>query len=129
MAIGEHQHTSGGSRDVNGFTMVMCYDCGVAAHEIDQPTAEANLARAKCSKDCENCNNLRESNERAPTVPEGGRCNDLLHTCPRCGNRWSQSNTHFHMWDSVTNDQQWELLKRPPQRPHSFFEEDDGFFS
>ncbi len=92
--------------------MVRCLDCGTYAHAIDISTAEIHLAMTACAPNCTNCNSLRHSYDRKPAVPEGGNCNDILHECPHDGNRWWQSNDHFHLWQQVTDLREWEGLLR-----------------
>jgi len=112
-AIGQHKHTEISERkDINGLSMVSCRDCGACAHAIDVLTAKHDLAMTLCAPDCENCNNLRHSYDRNPAVPLDGTCNTILHVCPNDGNRWWQSNGHFHLWKQVTSPGEWDTLKK-----------------
>ncbi len=101
-----------GRKDVNGLTMVECTACETVAHAADEPKAKADLANASCSPNCDNCKRLRRSHDRAPAVPTGGSCHDRLHICPNDGNKWWQTNNHFHLWNQVTSEREWELLQK-----------------
>lgn len=112
-AIGSHHRTElSDSKDVNGRYMVTCRDCETCAHAYQVEDAEADLASAPCVSNCDNCNKLRRSYDDAPAVPLGGTCNTVLHICPNDGRRWWQSNTHFHLWQQVTDDREWDGLHR-----------------
>lgn len=66
---------------------------------------------------CENCENLRHSYDGAPTVPKGGRCNDILHICLNDGERWWQFNTYYHLWKNVTDPREWQVLQEDVRNP------------
>lgn len=111
---GTHQNVERlDQRDINGLAMVTCRDCGTFAHAHDHDAAVKDLGRTECSANCVNCNNLRRSGSHRPAVPIRGDCNTLLHVCPNDGNRWWQTNGHFHQWKQVTNDREWESLRNP----------------
>jgi hypothetical protein len=112
-ATGSHQRTEELGRDVNGLQMVLCRDCNTCAHARSIDEARSDLQRAPCIADCGNCNALRESYDERPAVPKGGNCNTRLHVCPTDGRRWWQMNTHFHLWQQVTSDRDWEILNQP----------------
>jgi hypothetical protein len=95
---GEHKNVINQGRDINGLTMVHCFDCKSTTRDADEERAMRKMAVDRCVPNCENCRRLRGSYDGAPAVPEGGSCNDSFHTCPRCGKRWWQFNTHFHLW-------------------------------
>jgi hypothetical protein len=97
-------------KDINGRFMVTCQACGVCAHHYDLQKAIENLRKCACNPGCKNCNALRHSHTKAPAVPLGGSCNDAYHVCPNDGIRWWQSNDHFHLWQVVTDDQEWETI-------------------
>ncbi len=101
--------------DVNGRVMVECTTCKNIARAVDETQAKADLATTSCNPGCANCQRLRQSASTAPAVPTGGTCNDHLHTCPNDGNRWWQSNTHFHLWQQVTSQHEWQVLQKPPR--------------
>ncbi len=110
---GPHQRVEVlGTHDCNGLTMVTCRDCKTTAHAIDELHAKANLAKVACSPDCANCKALRDSYQEQPALPAGAEDYDgLLHVCPHDGNRWWQSNRHFHLWQQVTDDGEWETVQ------------------
>lgn len=110
--------------DCNGRVMVKCNDCGTYAHAFSEREAIEDLSKCKCVRYCSNCKNLRNSNERKPAIPVGGTCNDILHVCPNDGNRWWQANNHFHHWQQVTSDREWESLKN--QKPYDY-DAEEGF--
>lgn len=99
-------------KDVNGRFMVKCNVCKTYAHAYSEEQAVEDLRGCSCSPNCLNCENLRKSGVTSPAVPVGGACNDKVHVCPNDGNRWWQANGHFHSWQQVTNDQEWETIKR-----------------
>jgi hypothetical protein len=66
---------------------------------------------------CSNCEALEHSHDRKPAVPLRGSCNDILHECPLCKQKWWQINTHFHLWQRVKTDQEWESLKSDLRNP------------
>ncbi len=66
---------------------------------------------------CSNCEALSKSNSTKPAVPMNGTCNDILHECPLDGQKWWQMNTHFHLWQKVKDDKQWEALREDLRRP------------
>jgi hypothetical protein len=114
---GPHQQVERLDRaDINGLRMVMCRICNTFAHAHTDDDAVRDLGNTNCSPDCENCKRLRHSYDGAPAVPTGGSCNDELHVCPNDGNRWWQTNSHFHLWKQVTHDREWEVLNRPRER-------------
>jgi hypothetical protein len=98
------------TRDINGLCMVTCRVCGTCAHAVDEKQAMVDLAKTKCSSNCENCKSLRASYDGKPAVPLGGTCNDVNHVCPNDGNRWWQYNTHFHLWKQVTANSEWNVI-------------------
>lgn len=102
--------------------MVRCNTCRACAHELDKNQAIEDLGNTPCEADCENCKNLKKSTLTCPAVPKNGTCNDILHICPECRNRWWQSNTHFHLWQRVTSDREWEALQEDLQREQYFTE-------
>lgn len=109
-------------KDINGRLMVVCRSCDTFAHAHTHKEAVDDLSTTSCAPNCANCKSLSNSNDRAPAVPLRGSCNDVLHVCPNDGNRWWQMNTHFHLWQRVTSDREWQSL-RNPVRHH----EEDGF--
>ncbi len=109
--IGRHEGVRDCGRDINGRIMLACDTCGVFAHSYADPFED--LKKTSCNPNCWNCKALRESSTRSPAVPIRGTCNDTLHTCPFDGNRWWQSNSHFHMWHQVTSDSEWDALLNP----------------
>jgi hypothetical protein len=114
ITVGPHQNVEKLSRkDINGRHMVMCWDCSTSAHAFDEAEAVADLSKVSCSPDCVNCNSLNHSCTSKPAVPFGGTCNDRLHVCPNDGNRWWQTNGHFHLWQQVTSDREWEAIRNP----------------
>lgn len=100
------------TKDINNRFMVTCRDCETTAHAYKLEEARFNLSMVSCSPNCQNCKKLRHSYDRAPAVPIGGSCNDKLHVCPNDGNRWWQGNDYFHLWQQVTNDKEWEHLRK-----------------
>ena len=98
-------------KDVNGRFMVTCELCNVTAHAFTIKEATRDLSRCKCFPNCDNCKNLRHSHDKKPAVPLGGSCNDVLHVCPNDGIRWWQSNSHFHLWQVVISDDEWQSLQ------------------
>lgn len=109
--LGSHEHAElVEGLDCNGRVMVRCNDCQTCAHAWKLEDAEADLAKTACSPSCQNCAALRRSYDKAPAVPEGGSCTDMLHVCPFDGNRWWQGNDHWHLWQQVTSDREWETL-------------------
>lgn len=123
--FGSHRHAEHlPGKDVNGRYMVICRDCGACAHHYDKDQAARNLRNWNCSADCTNCKSLMYSHDRSPAVPVGGSCNDKLHRCPNDGNRWWQTNTHFHLWQAVTDNKEWEILQ---QETRSINHEDSDF--
>jgi hypothetical protein len=127
-AIGQHKRTKHSGEDINRLQMVRCLDCEADSHAIDIPTAEKNLAEVKCAPDCENCKSLRHSYSKKPAVPIDGDCNTILHTCPNDGNRWWQTNGHFHLWKQVTDQEMWKILLRREANPEHSEHSEDGFF-
>jgi hypothetical protein len=105
--VGEHTQVTDNGPDINGFAMVVCGVCHTRAD------CEEDLARVRCNAHCQNCKNLRRSNDEKPAVPAGGSSIHVLHVCPYDGNRWWQSNTHFHLWQQVTRDSEWDSLLNP----------------
>lgn len=115
--IGSHRNTEVyAQKDVNQRFMVNCRDCGTCAHAYELLEAKADLAKTPCISYCENCNNLRDSSDRKPGVPLGGNCNTVLHVCPHDGRKWWQSNTHYHMWQQVTSEREWNSLQLTQSR-------------
>ena len=109
--LGEHARAETESgRDINHRFMATCRNCHTTAHAPTEAEAEANLAKSPCVDDCQNCNNLRHSGSTHPAVPHGGSCNTVLYICPFYKRRWWQSNTHYHLWQQVTSDKEWEIL-------------------
>jgi hypothetical protein len=98
-------------KDINGRFMVMCKICKIYAHAYKEKEALEDLSNCRCCPDCINCNNLDNSFKESPAVPEYGDRNDILHICPNCEARWWQMNNHFHLWQRVTSDEEWESLK------------------
>ena len=66
---------------------------------------------------CPNCLALRASYDKKPAVPQGGSSRDRFHACPLDGNRWVQDNIHFHLWQMVLTDQEWERWHRAYEVP------------
>lgn len=97
-------------RDVNGRYMVICRTCHICAHARYQEEAKRDLSMVRCSPNCLNCTALRHSYPEKIATPLGGSRDDVLHVCPGDGIRWWQSNSHFHIWQTVTSDKEWELL-------------------
>lgn len=110
---GAHRRVERLSQKVHGRFMVMCWTCRASAQARSHDEAVQQLSKTRCAVGCENCDSLRDSNERRPAVPANGSCNDVLHTCPTDGNRWFQFNTHFHLWKQITSDREWSDLKNP----------------
>jgi hypothetical protein len=111
--LGKHRNTEVlTTKDCNGRHMVRCLDCGIYAHATEIPTAESHLIMTACAPECKNCNNLRRSYDGRPAVPIRGSCNTILHVCPYDGNKWWQANDHFHLWQRVTDPEEWEILLR-----------------
>jgi len=122
--VGPHKQVGTvNQRDINGRVMVGCRECGTYAHAPTEEEATQDLSRTSCSPACENCKSLRYSYDGKPAVPIRGSCNDILHTCPNDSNRWWQTNTHFHLWQQVTSEREWESLNRPRQE----YSEESGF--
>ena len=101
MEAGEHKDVTNNGRDVNGRDMMHCRNCQSTINTYGEEPGLKALARFKCVPNCKNCASLRNSYDRAPAVPIGGTCNTIHHTCPICGARWWQFNTHFHLWGQV----------------------------
>ena len=55
---------------------------------------------------CFNCQAAGNSSDRNPFVPPGESCNTIFWTCPSCGQRWMQFNTHYHLWQPITEEQE-----------------------
>ena len=101
-------------KDVNGLCMVTCRVCDTTAHARSFEAAVIDLAvNASCSPGCTNCKSLRRSYDGRPAVPLGGSSSDRLHVCPNDGNWWWQTNSHFHHWKQVTENEEWAILNRP----------------
>lgn len=119
LQIGSHKRVEVlPQKDVNGRYMVTCIDCDLCAHHNDLAKAKADLGHCLCSPNCENCTALRRSCPTNPAVPTGGSCTDRLHVCPNDGVRWWQANTHFHLWQSVTDTAEWNHLRREKDDDH-----------
>jgi len=69
------------------------------------------------TNECSNCEALEHSHDQRPAVPIGGSCNDILHECPLDGQKWWQYNDHFHLWQRVESNRQWESLKEELRNP------------
>ncbi|OGF63738.1 hypothetical protein A2Z53_02155 [Candidatus Giovannonibacteria bacterium RIFCSPHIGHO2_02_42_15] len=110
-------------KDINGRYMAMCRDCETCAHAYELTEAETNLSLTPCIIDCANCNKIRHSHDGSPAVPLGGSCNTLLHICPNDGRKWWQMNTHFHLWQHVTSEREWQALRRERTQPSYEFDE------
>lgn len=105
--IGPHLQVSDNGPDINRRPMIVCGICRVCAH------SEEDLEKTACNPNCRNCEALRHSYDGKPAVPIGGSSNSRTHICPNDGNRWWQSNNHFHLWQQVTSDREWESLLNP----------------
>lgn len=99
--------------DINSRIMVHCRRCRTTAHAADEATARVDIAKTICAWDCPNCNALRNSYQERSARPQGGKIDQRLHVCPNDGNRWWQSNNHFHLWQQVTSDEEWRVLRQP----------------
>jgi hypothetical protein len=99
-------------KDVNGRFMVKCNICRTFAHAYEKDQAIKDLEKCSCSPNCCNCANLRHSSSKGPAVPVNGNSYDRLHVCPYDGNRWWQANSHFHLWQQVTSDEEWRILNK-----------------
>ncbi len=91
-------------RDVNQRPMFECFVCKTFTRNKD------HFQDIACSPNCKNCEALRRSNKEKPAWPEGETSRTLLYTCPHEGNRWWQSNDHYHLWQQVTDPEEWQTL-------------------
>lgn len=95
---GEHKRVDSLGPDINRLVMVHCIDCESTTRGINEEEALEKMATDRCVPNCENCKRLRRSYDKVPAIPEGGSRYDTHHTCPNCGKRWHQFNTHYHLW-------------------------------
>src|SRR3989344_5885661 len=119
--IGPHPQVLDLERDdVNGLGMFECRECNTYTRDKD------HFAVVSCAPNCANCKALRESHDKKPAAPLNGSCNSILYTCPNDGNRWWQSNTYYHLWQQVTDPEEWKILVREGYgRPRSFHADDE----
>ncbi len=105
--VGDHPDVEDlGRSDCNGQSMLRCNRCQTFTRNKEH-FAESSVP---CELNCQNCKNLSKSHSGAPAVPNGGDCNTILYTCRRCGRRWWQTNGYFHLWQQVTDPEEWRIL-------------------
>lgn len=61
---------------------------------------------------CHLCSHFASSTDRRPAHPENGNIFNLTHLCLRCGRRWWQYNSVYHLWQHVTDPVEWDTLRR-----------------
>ena len=103
------------SSDINGLPMFRCGRCDTYTRNRD------HFVGLACVPNCSNCKALRESHDRKPAASLNGSCNSILYTCPNDGNRWWQSNTYYHLWQQVTDPEEWKILVREGDGRPPFF--------
>ena len=60
---------------------------------------------------CKKCEKLGPSHSEKPVVSPGGKLDDILYTCPDCGQRWWQFNTSFHLW-KATDEEEYKAVQK-----------------
>jgi hypothetical protein len=95
--------------DVNGREMFQCSACRTFTR--DKEHFRESFVPCAPIQGCRNCLALSRSNDREVAVPDGGNCNNITHVCPHDGRRWWQSNTHFHIWQQVTDPLEWQVVR------------------